>query len=276
MRSLVSLGALLLLMAGCDGSSPVTSGGAGPSRTPTAVTVNPNGSNLLRIGQEQAYTASVRWSDGTETTEPAAWRSDVPAVATIDGAGRARAVESGDATIEGVAHGVGGHLRIRVVPDYQGAWLGEGIVRGCRDSGDWHRAGICTEVFPVGSHGPVGLVLGQDRDRVSGLLSLVEDEADLTPGLIRPDGSVGLTGRVVMSDEGLTLTLVFDPVELRAKADTMSGQFTMTGTGTGLSGDLVVEFEVPTLTRSAGILPTHQARGKALIPRLALLWRQRR
>lgn len=276
MRSLVFLGALSLLIAGCDGSSPVTSGGTGPSRTPTTVTVNPNGSNLLRIGQEQAYTASVRWSDGTETTEPAVWRSDVPAVVTIDAGGRARALDTGDATVEGVAQGIPGRLRIRVVPDYQGGWIGEAVVRACRDSGDWRRADICKDVFPPGARGQVALLLGQDRDRVSGLLSLAEDEAELAPGLIRPDGSVGLAGRVVMSDDGLTLTLVFDPVELRAQADTMTSRFTMTGTATGLTGELAVEFEAPSLTRSAGIPAARDARGNALVPRLAALLRQRR
>ena len=275
MRNLVCLGALTLLAAGCDGGSEAA-GGSGPSRTPMAVTVNPTGSNLLRISQEQTYTASVRWSDGTETTEPATWRSDVPAVVAIDTAGRARAIDTGDATVEGVAHGLGGHLRIRVVPDYQGPWLGDGVVRGCRETGDWRRAGACAEVFTVGSRGRVGMLLGQERDRVSGYLSVVEDDAELAAGLIRPDGSVGLTGRVVMSDDDLTLTLVFDPVELQVRADTMTSRFSMTATGTGISGELVVDFEVPQLTRTATGLSTHDTRGDARVARLAALLRQRR
>jgi hypothetical protein len=123
MRSLVCLGALTLLTAGCDGKQD-TYGGGGPSRTPMAVTVHPNGNNLLRIGQEQMYTASVRWSDGTEATEPASWRSDAPAVVGIDTTGRARAVETGDATIEGAVTAV-----IGAAP------------ASARTCSRWHRAG---------------------------------------------------------------------------------------------------------------------------------------
>lgn len=277
MRSLVVLGVLILL-AGCDGEGPAGGGsrGVGASRIPVGVNVNPNGTNLLRISQEQVYTASVRWSDGTETTEPATWRSDVPAIVAIDGSGRARGIDTGDATIEGIAQGLGGHLRVRVVPDYQGAWLGQGIVRGCRETGDWRRVEACDDVFVVGSRGSVGFTLGQDRDSVSGFLSILEDDAELAPGLIRTDGSVGLTGHLVMTDGNLTLTFAFDPVELRVQSDRMTSRFTIKATGNGISGELVADFEVPDLVRSADVFSLQESRANGLGAKLAARLRQRR
>ena len=278
MRSLLVLGVLTLLATGCDGNGPGGGdlGGVGGSRMPMSVSVSPNGTNLLRISQEQAYTASVRWSDGTETTEPATWRSDVPAIVTIDSGGRARALETGDATIEGVAQGIGGHLRIRVVPDYQGVWFGQAIARSCRDSGDWRQAGICKEVFVMGSRGPVGLTLDQDRDRLSGVLTMLEEDTELAPGLIRTDGSVGLTGRVVVPDDDVTLTLVFDPIDLRVQGNTMTARVTMTATGTGLSGDLVVEFEATSLVRSMGGMTLQERGADGYLSTLAARLRRRR
>ncbi len=277
MRRPLVFGVLVLLTA-CDSKGPVGGGqeGVGASKIPVGVTVNPNGTNLLRISQEQVYTANVRWSDGTETIEPAAWRSDVPAVVAIDGGGRARGVDTGEATIEGVAQGIGGHLRLLVVPDYQGAWLGQGIVRGCRETGDWRRVDACAEVFFVGSRGSVAFALGQDRDSVSGFLSVVEDDAELAPGLIRTDGSVGLTGRVVMTDGNLTLTLAFDPIELRVQGTSMTSRFTMRATGNGINGELAVEFEVPSLVRSMDGLGIHESRGHGFGAKLAARLRQRR
>jgi hypothetical protein len=62
-----------------------------------------------------------------------------------------------------------------------------------------------------------------------------------------------MAARMVIPADGTTLTLVFDPIEMQARGDTMTGRFSMTTTATGIGGQLVVDFDVPGLTRSFGL-----------------------
>jgi hypothetical protein len=249
MRRIAIVLGIALCAAGCDGKSEGQRS-VGPSRTVTAVNVGPESNNLLRIGTEQAYTATVRWSDGSVTTEAASWRSDAPVVATVDSTGRARGVENGEATLVAGVQGIEGVLRIRVLPNYGGDWSGAAVVRTCRETGAWSGSDLCRDLRGLGQL-TTSVALTQDRDRLSGTLTLDDVEAPIADGTIRNDGSASLTARLVESDDGTTLTFAFEPVELRARGDTMSGTSTMTATATGLAGEFRVEFEMPQLTRSS-------------------------
>jgi len=248
MRRIAIVLGIALCAAGCDGKSEGQRT-TGPSRTPTAVNVGPESNNLLRIGIEQAYTATVRWSDGTATTEAASWRSDAPVVATVDSTGRARGLENGEATLVAGVQGIEGVLRIRVLPNYDGNWGGAAVVRTCRETGDWLGSDVCRDLRAIGQLGAT-LALTQDRDRVSGTLTVDDIEAAIADGTIRNDGTASLTARLVETDQGMTLTVAFEPVELRARGDTMSGTLTMTATAAGLTGDFKADFEMPQLARS--------------------------
>ena len=257
MRRIAIVLGIALCAAGCDGKSEGQRT-VGPSRTVTAVNVGPESNNLLRIGTEQAYTATVRWSDGSVTTEAASWRSDAPVVATVDSTGRARGVETGEATLVAGVQGIEGVLRIRVLPNYGGDWSGAAVVRTCSETGAWSGSDLCRDLRGLGQL-PTSVALTQDRDRLSGTLTLDDVEASIANGTIRNDGSASLTARLVEPDDGTTLTFAFEPVELRARGDTMSGTSTMTATATGLAGEFRVEFEMPQLTRSSAGLQVRTA-----------------
>jgi hypothetical protein len=255
MRRIAIVLGIALGAAGCDGKSEGQRI-VGPSRTATAVSVGPEASNLLRIGTEQVYTATVRWSDGAVTTESASWRSDAPVVATVDNTGRARGLDTGEATLVAGFQGIEGVLRIRVLPNYAGAWSGAAVVRTCRETGDWSGTDVCRELQAFGQLATT-LVVAQDRDRLSGTLTLDDIEAAIADGTIRNDGTASLTARLVDSDDGITLTVAFEPVELRARGDSMSGTLTMTATATGITGDFKADFELSHMVRSGAGLQLH-------------------
>ena len=255
MRRMAIVVGIALCAVGCEDKSDGQRA-VGPSRTVAAISVGPDANNLLRIGIEQVFAATVRWSDGSTTSEAVSWRSDAPLVATIDNGGRARGIDTGEATLVAAYQGSEGVLRIRVLPNYDGGWTGAAVVRTCRETGDWLRSDVCRDLRALGQL-PTTLALTQDRDRLSGTLTLDDIEAAIADGTIRNDGTASLTARLVDSDEGMTLTIAFEPVELRVRGDNMSGTLTMTATASGLEGDFKADFEMPQLLRSGVGLQAH-------------------
>lgn len=256
---IVALAALAAVSCGGESDRSVLQQ---PSDMPVSVTVNPPASNILRIGIEQAYSASVRYGSGVETTETAAWRSDAPAVAAIDNGGRARGVDTGDATLVASVKGLEGTLRIRVVPDFQGRWAGLVASRSCSESGFWTRTDICRDLF-TGAGFPVGFDLRQDRDRVGGTMNLDGMDVAMNDGTIRGDGAVSTSGAITLIDDGMTLVYGFDPLELRARAGAMSGTLRMTVTLTGQPGSVVVEFDLRDVSRSMSMTAMSDSKGRA-------------
>ncbi len=147
-------------------------------------------------------------------------------------------------------------MRIRVLPNYDGGWTGAAVVRTCRETGDWLGSDVCPDLRALGQL-PTTLALTQDRDRLSGTLTLDDIEAAIADGTIRNDGTALLTARLVESDQGTTLTIAFDPVELKVQGENMSGTLTMTATATGTEGDFKADFEIPRLLRSGVGLQAH-------------------
>ena len=248
MRRMAIVVGIALCAVGCEGKSDGQRA-VGPSRTVAAISVGPDANNLLRIGVEQVYTATVRWSDGSTTSEAVSWRSDAPLVATIDNCGRARGIDTGEATLVGAYQGSEGVLRVRVLPNYDGGWTGAAVVRTCRETGDWLGSNVWFDLRAFGQL-PTTLALTQDRARLSGTLTLDDIEDAIANGTIRNDGTASLTARLVDSDQGMTLTIAFEPVELRVRGDNMSGTLTMTASASGLEGNFKADFEMPQLLRS--------------------------
>ena len=267
MRSIPVVAALVLLSVACDKKSG--DGGQavalGPSPTPTAVNIEPQASNLLRIGIDQTYSATVQWSNGTSTTQSAAWRSDAPQVATIDNAGHARALGAGEATLVAAYQNVEGKLRIRVVPNYHGVWHGTAALRTCRENAGWLESHLCDELRSFGDLQST-LDVTQEGDRLSGMFTVDDVDATIDSGAIRIDGSASFTARKSEIVDGLTLNVVFDPVELRSNGDTIAATFTMTASSPAVSGDVRAEFEASQLARGGNGLQL-QAR-----PRTGGLW----
>jgi hypothetical protein len=169
-----------------------------------SLTVNPAATNLIKIAQEQTYTASVRYNTGTESTMTATWQSDNQNVASIDGSGKAVGLDSGEATLIARAEGLTGTLKIRVVPDYVGAWSGEYAVRGCKRSGGFD-SGWCSDLFKPGTILPIELALTQDRDRLDGTIRLGQLDHTLDANsVIRVDGGAAISASGTKTFEDTT------------------------------------------------------------------------
>src|SRR5262245_44143258 len=108
----------LAFLAGCsDGETP-----SAPSPTTTAITVTV--SNQVRAGQTSQATGTETLSNGQTRPITSGWLSDATSVATVTNAGLVNGVANGRATIYVVASGHQGQQVVRVLPDYQGRWMG--------------------------------------------------------------------------------------------------------------------------------------------------------
>jgi hypothetical protein len=244
------LGAMvgLVVLGGCGGGggSPTP-----PSKTPQGITVNPIATTLIKIAQEQPYTASIRYSDGTEATVTATWQSDNQNVATIDPAGKAVGLNSGEATLIARADGLTGTLKIRVVPDYQGTWDGQYLIRGCRASGSFDPKDWCgADGFKAGQRLPIGFAMLQERERLSGSIFIGSLEHTLdSSSAIRIDGGAALSGAGSYKSEDVTVNTNINPSSVRAHGPTLTGTFTMTFTLTGYSGSASFDADLSSVTR---------------------------
>jgi Bacterial Ig-like domain (group 2) len=251
MRQL-AIGFALVTMCACGDNPPRV---VDPLPSPQSVAINPASATTIKVGQEQAYTAAVRYSDGTDHNDAVTWSSDNSDVATIDGTGKARGVGSGEATLIASAQGLGpGTLKIRVMPDYQGTWEGEYTVKGCRRAEAFDSEWCDDELFKVGLRLPIALVLTQDRDRLMGavFLGTLEHAIDATSA-IQVDGGAAVSARGSVEFDEITLTPVLDPFRVRAQGTSLTGTFTYTIDGTNVPGSVIVNGELHGVTRTSAL-----------------------
>jgi Bacterial Ig-like domain (group 2) len=249
MRQIAAIGGLVLL-SGCGGGggSPTP-----PSRVPQSLTVNPAATNLIKIAQEQTYTASTHYSTGADSTVSATWQSDNQNVASIDGTGKATGLDSGEATLIAKAEGLTGTLKIRVVPDYQGTWNGEYVIRACRASGGFDPKDFCSaDGFKAGQRLPITFALTQDRDRLSGsvFIGTLEHTLDASSA-IRVDGGAALSGAGSATVEDVKVDTTINPVAIRASGPSLTGSFTLTLGVSGVAGSAAFDAHLGAVTRTA-------------------------
>jgi hypothetical protein len=245
--------AILTLCACGGGGAPTTP--TPPPKTPVSVAVGPLAANVIHIGDDQAYTATVHWSDGTDSAETASWSSDNSSVATIDSGGKAHGAGSGEATLIATTqqHGTG-TLKIRVVPNYQGTWTGDYTVRGCNATGAFPPSDWCSrDAFQPGNILPIILAFTQNTDKVSGTITFgqVPTNVDATSS-IAIDGALNLTaqGTFTGSDSSQTL-LTINPASFRANGPNMTGSFTLTFTANGYPGSAAIASDLNSVPRTS-------------------------
>lgn len=246
----------LMTLCGCGGGGGSTP--AAPTKTPTSVAVGPTTAGLIKVGDDQAYTATVHWSDGTDTVETAAWSSDNSGVATVDGTGKAHGVNSGEATLIAATTGHGtGTLKIRVVPNYQGTWTGDYTIRGCSATGAFDPNDWCgRDGFAVNSIFPIKLAITQNADKISGTVTLgqVVTSLDVSSSLAI-DGGANASGQGTFTDSGGTVvTVTINPMSLRASGPSMTGSFTQKWTAAGFGGGATISSELNSVPRTASIM----------------------
>jgi hypothetical protein len=258
----------LVACGGSDGVGPPTS----PSPSTTALVIT-SSTDLLKISHSETFTLTATMSDGSSRTVAGTWRSDSPAVATVDGNGRVTGAGSGETAISAESNGLRAVPRtIRVLPDYQGRWSGDWRVGGCTTDGDWARSDICREV-PVGMVLPFALALTQDRDTAAGDVTL-DDVVGPVRGSIRTGGQLGVTGAFTMTDEGITIDVtVTDWETTTTDNQRMTGRFALVFRAAGLQGSVRFDGELRIVAKSAAAPlspaggPRHLRRALAAITR---------
>jgi len=249
MRQLVAIVGLIVL-TGCGGGGGSS---APPSPVPQTLTVNPAATNLIKIAEEQSYTASVRYSTGTESPASATWQSDNQNVASIDGSGKAVGLDSGEATLIARAEGLTGTLKIRVVPDYGGTWNGEYVIRACRASGGFDPKDFCSaDGFKAGQRLPITFALTQDHDRLSGAIFIGTLEHTLdASSAIRVDGGAALSGAGSATVEDVKVDTTINPVAIRASGASLTGSFTLTFGVSGVVGSAAFDGQLESVSKTA-------------------------
>jgi hypothetical protein len=229
----------------------------GPTKTPSNVTVGPSSAALIKVGDEQVYTATVNWSDGSQTTEPASWSSDNTGVATIDGTGKGHGVGSGEASlVAATSHGTG-VLKIRVVPNYQGTWTGDYTVRSCTAAGAFSQSDWCgPDVFAPGTLFPIVMAFTQNADKISGTMTLGTITIMLdASSSIAVDGGANMSGQGTYTDsDNIKVTVTVNPINFRANGPTMTGSFTQIVNAAGYVGSVTFASDLNSVPRTASLM----------------------
>jgi len=248
-----TLAVLVLVFAvvscgGGDGQPPPGSPTPLPTTTGLAIT---SSTDLLKINQSETFTLTASMSDGSTRTVAGTWRSDSPAVASVESNGRVTGAGSGETAISAESNGQRAAPRtIRVLPDYQGRWNGDWRLAGCTTDGDWARSDICRDV-PVGTLLPFGLTLTQDRDTVAGTATL-DDVAGPVQGSIRLAGQLGVGGTFTFTDEGITIDVTVSDWETTTTDNQrMTGRFVLVFRAARLQGSVRFDGELRIVAKSA-------------------------
>ena len=243
------LGAILLISASCVNKGTPTP----PSPTVSSVAFV-SSTDVLKVQETFNFTASAAHSDGS-SAQVTEWRSDTPAVATVDSVtGKVTGVGPGTASIIATHDGVSATKLLRVVPDFGGTWKGAFRVTGCTGSG--RIADICDATALI--LGELEFQCSQTRDQATGTLKYGYTlEAILHPvGPVPVTGTIDAGGHLRLSGSssnarGFNFLLRADGNDLYASSDHLHGTsktemwhptlisgrvtFTHTITGKGLS-----------------------------------------
>lgn len=184
---LKTLGVLgLIAVAACGDGGPPT------PTAPSLTNITVSGSDLLLIGQSEAFTAIG--STGAALTT-ARWGTDAPPIVTVEVfSGRVTAVGVGTATVFADVDGIRGTKTVRTLPNFAGSWSGHYRETGCEATGDWADAHACVNEPYELAVGSMRMTLTQNRDAVSGRVRLAgSPDADVS-GIVSPEGTLTLTG----------------------------------------------------------------------------------
>ncbi|MQY60983.1 hypothetical protein GH153_03995 [bacterium] len=206
-------------------------------------------SDLLYIGISETFTATATMSDGsTKAVVGGAWSGDNPSVATVGAStGKVTIIGSGMVNIFVNYEGKQGSKAIRGLPNYQGTWSGSYVIISCSATGDLELSGFC-DIFAVGTVFPLGLVLTQDQDRVTGRFYLGDLSADTT-GPVATNGQLPLTGLVPGDPFTIDVLLALQSTT----PDQITGTLDMLWLATGFSGSALLSCNIFDLNRTSSM-----------------------
>ena len=230
----------------CGSKSP-TSPPPPPTPQPTSISIS--GTDILRTGQAQTYTATITLSNGTTQAATPNWTSDNSSVLTINASsGQATAAGQGTATITATAQSVSATRSISVYQDYQGTWEGLVRIRVCTEQGVF--VGNCRAPFyPPGSLRSIRITLTQTGASASGTLQFTNTPTTLSGGIFASRRFVG-GGSGSYLDGGRTFLLNIGTFDVLSASATMTGSVIATFSAPSLPGNVYVEADLAGVTRT--------------------------
>jgi hypothetical protein len=232
----------LFLVGGCGGDGGAKlPGGAGAGTRFLTVSVT---SDTVACGKCETLTATLTTASGSTQTVAAAWRTDMPSVATIDGSGALTAVAHGEVTVIATYEELQATKLLHVVNDYGGLWGGTYVVTACQARLDFE--GLCTpDYVAVGQSLPVFLDLAQDRASVSGDLWLGAIETSFSGSVERNGSLAGESKGSQQGDDGKTYDFLVSPARFTRTGNRIGdGTLTWTMSSPAYRGELRVEARV--------------------------------
>jgi hypothetical protein len=243
MKTRIAIAFALAVAVGCGKDDA-----SGPSPILASVSITP-GTDLIKIKGAETFSLTGTYSDGSTRPVQATWGTDNAGIATMDASGRASGVASGQASIFAEAQGQRATRPLRVVPDYQGRWVGDWTAVGCTDDGDWR--GACSE-FPSGSLWALWLDFTQTRDTISGRTDFGDGLAVAVAGTIMMSGPIVLNGTSGIVIEGVPLeATVSDWETLTTDNERMTGRFRFILRAAGVQGSLGLQGEARIVTKAS-------------------------
>lgn len=232
-----------LLLVACGKKSPTA-----PVITTTGISISSNG-DVTKIGAQQQLTLTASMSDGTTKTVTGTWTSDAAAVATVTG-GLLRGVANGEATIAAEYDGQRTTRRVRVIPDFMGAWSGSYRITTCTDSGVL--AGTC-DPADVPKTFSIKVNLTHNTSAVSGTVAPFVDLTIPAQGSIELDGLLKLSGSKIedFGDGFIARGELIGWESRLPDATHMTGKFTVVTTIPGLVGDWTMNCDLVLMTKTS-------------------------
>ncbi len=255
----VRFGHVLCLVCGVAGAaSACGSSGAStlsPSLLPTVtgvtLAVNPPG-----VGASNSASGAATLSNGTSAAVSTGYTSDAPLVATITSAGVITGVSIGDVTLSLDYQGFHASKKVRVLPNYNGTFIGTYVITSCADTGGFAvpaETPFCSQ-FPLNTALSIGFLNTQSADltTLTGLFALGSLQGTGT-GVIAAAGGLTYTGSITSTTAKITLQ---NFTATSPSIGHMTGQFQIVWTDTTLAGNSVWTCTMADATRTSGGVTT--------------------
>jgi hypothetical protein len=243
----------------CGGKS-----GSPTTPPPTTASIAVNLRDIVLAGMTATGTATATLSNGQTELVSATWRSDATAVATVSLSGAVTGVANGEATISAASGGREGSKRIRVAPNYDGAWRGTQILTACRATGDW--VGFCEEedirAF-IGASFPVSLVARHPSElTLSGEFTIEDFPFPTFTTQVESDGSIVFSSAATEDELRFEVSWIMNAATNGRATGTIREKFTFPGF---LSGDVTFDSTLSNFNRiTAAALVSGEGFGRLL------------
>ena len=229
-----------------SGSTPTGPSSAAPSATAVSVTVK----SPVRMGESAQATGSATLGSGQPQNVTSGWRTDAPNVATVTDAGMVSGVANGRATIYVVTGGRQGQQVIRVIPDYQGQWIGTVRVTSCTQTGVFVQLALC-DAFAVNHTEGFDVGFTQDGESMNARLFFGENGSQTVPAPIAPEGTAAFSANTIFNDEGIQLVLDTAWQIDSPRVGALVGKVTDALRLTGYAGEGRVSYEIVSASRGS-------------------------